>query len=180
MRVHLHGERRRTFALASIMTLVLYLLAAGVGAWAPDTAVGQKFSHFFTLPDGYQAGILAMVWVGWWIIAMAQRELIASGHGIYGWALAITQVRGMRTIGLIFGTFVLVILAITYIFDTISTPLAVVGILSGITLFVLGLPGAPAHTYRAEPLPQSNVPPQQRPQLAPAQQPQRVIDRRRP
>ena len=161
MRIHLHGERRRTIALASIMTLFLYLITISVAVLASSTPVGQTFGKFFALRDLVQTGIIAIVWLGWWIIAMAQRELIASNHGIYGAALAITQVRGLRTIGLTFGTLILMLLGLTYIFETIDTRLAVVGMLSAITLIVLGLPSAPPHTYRGEAVQVETIPTRQ-------------------
>ncbi len=151
MNVHIEGERRRTVALASLATLAIYLLAAAIPRLAPASDIGKGVARFFALPALVQGGIVALIWLGWWIVWLAQRELIAHGEGIYAVPLAVSQVRGMRAAGLFFGLLIAAILAVTAVFGTLSVHLAVAGILAALALFALGLPASSAITYQLPP-----------------------------
>jgi hypothetical protein len=167
MNVHILGERRRTVALASLFTLALYLVAAAIPRLAPASDIGKGVGRFFALPALVQGGIVALIWLGWWIVWMAQRELVAHGEGIYAVPLAISQVRGMRGAGLFFGLLVAAILAVTAIFGTLTLHLAVAGVLVALALIALGLPASSSSIYQVPPsdtalVPVPNTPPSRR------------------
>ena len=147
MHVHMVGERRRTIALASLTTLLLYLVASAIVHWASTSDIGKGIAHFFALPAVVQGGSVAVVWLGWWLLWMGQREMIAYNEGVYGALLAITQVRGLRGLGLSFGVLVVAIVAITYAFGMLTPQLGIVSSLAALTFFALGLPNAPTQAY---------------------------------
>jgi hypothetical protein len=167
MNVHIMGERRRTVALASLFTLALYLIAAAIPRLAPTSDIGKSVARFFALPSLVQGGIVALIWLGWWIVWMAQRELVAHGEGIYAVPLALTQVRGMRGAGLFFGLLIAAILAVTAIFGTLTLHLAIAGILVALALIALGLPASSSVAYQPQSsdnvlMPVPNTPPARR------------------
>lgn len=149
--MHLMGERRRSLALASIFTLAIYLIG-----YLLAFSVGYSgLAHVLRQPISAQFLLLAPIWLGWWIFAQAQRRLIAHGAGAYRFLLAITEVRGMRGLGLGFGAGILAAIGACGILGILAPPLAVVGTMAGSALLFLGLPHAPEARYLPPPTPQA-------------------------
>jgi hypothetical protein len=143
---HVPGERRRTVALASLVTLVIYFAWEGIAA-IPHSAFAQHFADLLAQPLVVQAALLTPIWLGVFFIALAQRQLIAQKEGAYGALLAISQVRGMRGPGLVLGFALLVGLVAGAIFNVLANSLIIAGGLAALYLFALGLPDAPAARY---------------------------------
>lgn len=140
----LRGIRRRTVALASLTALAVYLTIYALALWAPFT----NADRFLNQPVLLQLAILAPAWLGAFLVALAQRDMIAHGEGIYAALLAITQVRGMRLIGLGFGAVMVLLLALAFLTGGLSARFGIVAVLSALTLIPLGLPDAPDQAYR--------------------------------
>lgn len=142
--LRMRGERRRAIALASLTTLAVYLGIVTLAKWLPST----QASHIILLDWWKQVGILTPIWLGAWLIALAQRQLLAHGEGAYTAFLAFTQVRGMRFLGLILSLIMAALLGITFFAGSLSARDGVIGLLATLALLALGLPDAPEHTYR--------------------------------
>lgn len=142
----LRGARRRAIALASLTALGVYLVIWSLAVWAPFT----QAARFLALPVLAQVAILLPAWLGGWLVAQAQRELIAHGEGIYALLLALTQVRGMRLIGLSLSAIMALALALAFLTGDLSARFGIAGALSALTLFALSLPDAPDHVYHPQ------------------------------
>ena len=142
------GERRRSIALASLLTLVMYLLLTGTANLAPGSGFSQVVQKFMHLPALTQILTLAIIWTGGLLMSLAQRQIIAHGEGGFVVLLAITQTRGLRTIGLL-STALMVGLLVIAVGNMAFTPhIFIVGVLSTLTLLALGLPNAPLDHYQ--------------------------------
>lgn len=150
MHRHMMGERRRALALASVMTLAVYL----IGYLLAFSVRISGLAHLLLQPVPTQFLLLAPIWLGWLIFAMAQRELIAHGAGAYRFLLAITEVRGMRALGLGFGGCVIAATVAIGLLSELTPQLAIVGAFTGSALLFLGLPHAPEARYLPVPAPQ--------------------------
>ena len=150
LHLHLPGERRRAVALASLVTLVIYFVWEGLAA-IPASSFGHRFAELLGQPLWLQVALVAPIWLGTWLIAMAQRQLIAHNEGAYGAILAITQVRGMRGPGLLMGLFLLALVVLGAVFNVLTPHLMVIGALTTLYLVALGLPNAPQARYEFHP-----------------------------
>lgn len=150
MQIHFQGERRRSLALACLVTGMLYS-----GIWAASiifvkTPVGQAFAEYLTLPAYAEMGSVAIVWVGVFLIALSQKELIAAREGSYVVLHDLTDVRGMIGIGLGWSTILIALLIGLFIWRQLTITVVIMGGLAAATLFFLGLPDAPLRRYRKE------------------------------
>jgi hypothetical protein len=147
MSIHLPGERRRNIALASTFNLFLYLLLAGIAQLTASSGIGHSLNHFLSLTGFEQGIVVGLIWLGFWLIANAQRELIAHREGSYALLQTITDVRGMRWVGLFFGVVTLAIVALVYLLGSLTPQFGVTGILITVTLLTLGAPDSPSRRY---------------------------------
>jgi hypothetical protein len=147
MVIHIPGERRRTFALASALTLIIYLIDYAVAHIKQGSDVGRFANDFLILPFPFQVGTLFFIWCGAWFLAYAQHEMISHNEGAYGIFHALFHTRGMRLIGLSSTIIVIALLVGTLVFNTLSTSVGIIGILVVFVLFSLGLPDSPSRRY---------------------------------
>lgn len=150
LHLHLPGERRRAVALASLVSLAVYLLWEGLAA-IPNSSFGHQFAHLLGQPVWLQAALVAPIWLGTFVVALAQRQLIAHREGAYAALQAITHVRGMRGPGLTLGLVMLALLIAGAVFNVLMPHLLIVGALASTFLIALGLPHAPAARYEFRP-----------------------------
>ena len=150
LHLHIPGERRRAVAVASLVTLVIYFAWEGLAA-IPNSSFGHRFAELLGQPLWLQAALVAPIWLGIWLIAMAQRQLIAHNEGAYGAVLAITHVRGMRGPGLLMGVFLLALVVLGAVFGVLTPHLMLIGGLATLYLVALGLPNAPQARYDFHP-----------------------------
>ena len=144
--LHLPGERRRAIALASLVTLSLYALTNGITG-IPGATIGAQLANVLAQPFWLQLALLAPIWLGVWVITVAQRQLIAQNEGAYSAALALSQVRGMRGPGLLLGSVVAALTGAGAIIGVVTPRLGIVGLFAALYLLALGLPNAPAARY---------------------------------
>lgn len=169
------GERRRTVALASLFSLVIYLAIYAVAKELPGVSFGQDAAHFLSLSATVQLLAIVPIWAGSALIVHGQRQLISHSEGAWGALMAISHVRGMRTIGL---TLAAVIAALVggLILTGSSTPMVVIsGALATLYLLALGLPNAPNQRYQND-LPQPAQLTPYTPLLPSTPPPPRMID----
>ena len=150
LRLQMPGERRRAVALASLVTLVIYFVWEAIAA-IPNSSFGHRFAELLAQPLWLQAALVAPIWLGVWLVAMAQRQLIAHNEGAYAGVQTITHVRGMRGPGLLMGLFLLVLVALGAIFNVLTPHLTLIGALTTLYLVALGLPNAPQARYEFHP-----------------------------
>jgi hypothetical protein len=149
---HTPGERRRTIALASLVALILYLAAAAIVSFASSSDLGHAVARFFVLPAIEQGGIVAIIWLGAWITFFAQREAIATTDSpFYRFLVNLTDVRGLRGLGLGLGALVLALLVVTYAYNTLTPVVGISGVLVALALVALGLPDSSSRRYSPEP-----------------------------
>jgi hypothetical protein len=144
--LHLPGERRRAIALASLVTLIFYALANAI-AGIPGAAIGPKITNVLAQSFWLQLALLAPIWLGIWIVTIAQRQLIAQNEGAYGAALTLSQVRGMRGPGLLLGTLIAALTGAGAIIGVVTPRMGIVGLFAALYLLALGMPNAPAARY---------------------------------
>jgi hypothetical protein len=179
--MHLRGERRRAVALASLLSFAVYVLAVGLASLG-NLPVGQNFARLLAQPVWLQLALIAPVWFGAWLFALAQRQLIAQDEGAYSALLAVSHTRGMGGPGLLMSALVLLLLAGGYLLNILTPALFITGLLGALYLGALGLPNAPASRYDFRPpgtpyYPPDNGPPAQA--LPPAPARGRIIDANR-
>ncbi len=155
--LHLPGERRRAIALASLVTLIFYALANAITG-IPGATVGPQIAQVLAQSFWLQMGLLAPVWLGTLLIALAQRQLIAQNEGAYSAALAISQVRGMRGPGLLLGALVAALTGAGALMGAATPRVGVIGLFAAAYLLALGLPNAPAARYIFRPQQQQSYP----------------------
>ncbi len=143
---HLPGERRRAIALASLVTLAIYLIFVAL-AQIPNFTFTGGVARLTNAPMLEQLALLAFVWVGMLLVALAQRQLISHGEGGYVALLAITQVPGMRGPGLIGGLVLAGVVVLGAAFGILPERAGVALALASLYLLALGLPNAPAARY---------------------------------
>lgn len=155
--MHLRGERRRAVALASLITLVLYLIAAALSGLT-NVPLGQGFARLLGQPVYLQLIFLVPIWAGVWLFAIAQRELIAQSEGAYGALLAVSHTRGMGLPGGILGGLLVIALAAGYVLNVLSPIIVVAGVLAALYIIALALPNAPASRYEFNPPATAHIP----------------------
>ncbi len=141
--VPMRGERRRAIVLANLTTLGFYLILVALAKWLPAAHTGQ----FTRLPAITQVAVMLPIWLGAWMILLAQRSVIAHGEGAYAALLAFTQVRGMRFLGLTLGMIMFATLVVTLLAGVTTARDLILMTLATLTLIAIGLPDAPTHTY---------------------------------
>ncbi len=141
--VPMRGERRRAIVLANLTTLGFYLILVALAKWLPVAHTGR----FTRLPAITQVAVMLPIWLGSWMILLAQRSVIAHGEGAYAALLAFTQVRGMRFLGLALGILMLATLVVTSLAGVLTARDLILMTLATLTLIAIGLPDAPTHTY---------------------------------
>jgi hypothetical protein len=164
--MHLRGERRRAVALASLVSLVLYLIAAGISGLT-NLPLGQGFARLLGQPVSVQLIFLVPIWAGVWLFAFAQREMIAHDEGAYSALLAVSHTRGMGLPGGILGGLMVIALGAGYVLNVLSPAIVVAGGLAALYIIALALPNAPARRYEFNPPATAHIPsihdaPQQR------------------
>ncbi len=181
--MHLRGERRRAVALASLVSFAVYVLAVALAS-LNNLPVGQSFARLVAQPVWLQLALLAPVWFGVWLFALAQRQMIAQDEGAYRALLAVSHTRGMGGPGLLLGALVLLLVAGGYLLNVLTPAVSITGLLGALYLIALGLPNAPAAHYDFRPpatpyYPPDNMPVNQAQMLPPGPARGRIIDANR-
>ncbi len=177
--MHVPGERRRAVALASLVTLAFYAIIE-ILAEIHGLSISRGCTQLLGQPLLLQVLLLAPIWLGAWLFALAQRELIAQNEGAYGALLAISHTRGMGAPGLLLGAVIAILLASGFLLNVLTVPLFLTGVFAALYCIALGLPNAPASRYTFTPPAMSYYQQQQQNNMSalPGHSPtqQRVID----